>query len=173
MEKEITLDVVLTLGERLSSFGHTVRYTRSDDSYLSPSRRLEFIRKYKPDCFLSLHCNASGNPEANGVETIWRDQYDEELARSIQAALVQVTGLRDRGVKQDGTKEYFRNLAVLKDLKTPACLIEIGFLTNEEDRQVIRNIELVASAIEDGIVNWAWNGAGHSGDGHGGSDIAA
>ncbi len=159
MEKDITLDVVLTLGEKLSLYGHTVRYTRSGDSYLSPSRRLQLIHEYKPDCFLSIHCNASENPKAHGAETIWRDQYDEDLARNIQTSLVKFTGLYNRGLKQDGHKEYFRNLAVLKDLTTPACLIEIGFISNEDDLKVIHDIQLVAVAIEDGIANWAWNKA--------------
>lgn len=157
MEKDITLDVVLALGEKLTAYGHSVRYTRSDDSYLSPSRRLELIRAYKPDCFLSIHCNASDNSQAHGVETIWRDQYDEALARNIQDSLVKVTGLKDRGIKQDGTQEYFRNVAVLKDMETPACLIEIGFISNSEDMQVIRDIVLVTKAINEGLLNWSWD----------------
>lgn len=152
-EEDITLDVVLTLGERLSRKWQ-VRYIRQDDTYMSPGRRLQLIREYQPDCFVSIHCNASDKTSAHGIEVLWKDEYDKRLAETIQKSLLHYLGLRDRGIKRVGSPEYPRNLSVLQDLKTPAVLVEIGFITNDHDREVIQKIELVAEAIEEGIIAW-------------------
>lgn len=154
-EKDINLEVVLALGNILREEGYSVLFTRDRDKSLTPSQRLQMIRDYKPDCFISIHCNASSNSSANGIETIYRDEYDKHLAICVHGALVEATELRNRGIKQDGTKEYFRNLAILKDLETSAILVEIGFISNEDDLEFIEsNISLIASAIAEGVEEW-------------------
>lgn len=153
-EKDIALEVVLVLGNMLRDAGHNVLYTRDRDKYISPADRLKMIKSYQPDCFLSVHCNANKNPSASGVETIYRDEYDVELAHHVHIALVEHTGLKDRGVKQD-IEDLGRRLAVLGGLETPACLVEIGFISNEEDLAVIEDENLIASALLEGIANWA------------------
>jgi len=153
-EKDITLEVVLKLANLLRDAGHNVLLARDRDIYISPADRLAMIKRYSPDCFVSVHCNASSNPSASGVETIYRDEYDIELARHIHTALVDYTGLKDRGIKQD-SGDLGRRLAVLSDLNTPACLVEIGFISNKDDLRVIENENLIANAIFEGITNWA------------------
>lgn len=153
-EKDIALEVVLALGNMLRDAGHNVLYTRDRDNYISPADRLNMIKRYKPDCFVSVHCNSASNPSASGVETIYRDDYDVELAHHVHIALVEHTGLRDRGVKQD-IGDLGRRLAVLGNLETPACLVEIGFISNEEDLEVIEDESLIANALLEGIANWA------------------
>lgn len=153
-EKDINLDICLALGRLLESAGHVVLYTRTGDASISPSARLTLISKWKPEAFISVHCNASDNPQAHGIETIYRDDYDRNLAICVQSELVAATGMHNRGIKCDGSPEYHRNLAVLKDLETPAILVEIGFLTNSGDLQTIRNTGLIAQAIADGVQAW-------------------
>jgi len=153
-EEDINLEVATALGELLEAAGHAVLHTRSSDVYISPSARLTLIRKWQPKAFISIHCNAAADPAAHGIETIYRDDYDRNLAMCVQAELVAATGLHNRGIKCDGTKEYNRNLAVLKDLETPAILTEIGFITNDEDLAVMRDTRLIAQAIFDGIEAW-------------------
>ncbi len=153
-EKDIALEVVLQLGGLLREMGIQVLYTRDRDEYISPSDRLRMIQGYKPEGFVSVHCNAAANPAAHGIETIWRDDYDYPLAAAIHQALIAGTDLADRGLKQDGSPEYFRNLAVLKDLEVPACLTEIGFISNAGDEQVIENTTLIAQAIYMGVLAW-------------------
>jgi len=153
-EDDIALEVVLALGILLRDAGHNVLHTRDRDTYISPADRLGMIKRYEPDCFVSVHCNSASNPSARGVETIYRDEYDIELAHHVHIALVDYTGLKDRGVKQDNG-DLKRRLAVLGDLETPACLVEIGFISNEGDLEVIEDENLIANAILEGIANWA------------------
>ncbi len=145
-EEDITLAVVKRLGEKLEEAGHAVLYTRIGDTYISPPARLALIRKWKPGAFISVHCNASKNDSAHGTETWYADENDLELAQNIQAAMIEATGLADRGVKKD-----VRGLAVLKDYDTPAVLVEIGFIRSEEDVDVITDTELIAEALFQGI----------------------
>lgn len=155
-EKDITLELALEVGKLLIDIGHDVFFTRDRDVGITPSQRLIMIREYNPEAFISLHCNSAENEQALGIETIYKDEYDYPLAKSIHKVLIQETGRRDRGLKQDGSAEYKRNLAVLKDLETPACLVEIGFISNEEEAEFIKvNIDIMADAIAEGIDRFA------------------
>lgn len=157
-EKDIALEVALRVGEGLIDIGHDVLFTRDRDEGITPAQRLIMIREYEPEAFISIHCNSAENEQAHGIETIWKDKHDYPLAKRIHWALIEDTGRRDRGLKQDGSAEYKRNLAVLKDLETPACLVEIGFISNEEEAEFIKdNIELMANAIAEGINRFAEN----------------
>lgn len=147
-EKDVTLAVVQRLGELLEAEGHAVLYTRIGDTTISPPARLALIRKWKPEIFVSVHCNASTNDSAHGIETWYADENDLDLAKSVQTELVEATGLFDRGVKKD-----VKGLAVLKDYDTPSILTEIGFIRSEEDIEAIMNTELIAQALYRGIIN--------------------
>ncbi|NCO32991.1 MAG: hypothetical protein AUJ92_01720 [Armatimonadetes bacterium CG2_30_59_28] len=53
---------------------------------------------------------------------------DKPLADALQHKLIQVTGFRNRGVKQR------TDLAVLRFTGGPSVLIEFGFISNTGDR---------------------------------------
>ena len=157
-EEGINLGICLRLAERLRESGHIVILTRDKDAGLSPEERLVKIREYQPDAFVSVHCNAAKNPQAHGVETLYRDDFDYPLAAEIQKALIATTNMTDRGIKND-EKELGRRLAVLGDKETPSCLVEIGFISNRGDLKLImEEQELIVEALLDGINNWANNG---------------
>ena len=95
--------------------------------------------------FLSIHANSFADPSAHGIETviIGRGGVGEEIAIEIQKELVLATRLTDRGVKVD-------NLHVLRETDCPAALIEIGFISNPVEENLMKQDswdELVASAI--------------------------
>lgn len=154
-EEDITLEVILALGNTLTNRGYDVKYTRIFDEYISPANRLKFIQDMEPDCFISIHCNSSTNEYARGIETIYRDSYDYPLAASIHKSLIAETELKDRGIKND-EKGLKRRLAVLSDLETPACLVELGFLSNEEDLDYMKNNwPIMVEAIAEGVDAWS------------------
>lgn len=153
-EKTIALNVVREAAKLFEAAGYAVFQTRTKDAYVSPSARLRLISAWRPSVFVSVHCNASADPQAHGIETIYRDDYDRRLAMCVQAELVAATGMRNRGIKCDGTKEYSRNLAVLKSLETPAILVEIGFISHERDLAVMRDTRRIAQAICIGVETW-------------------
>lgn len=150
-EEDITLEVSLKLGHKLQEGGHSVIFTRDRDTTISPSGRLNMINQIQPEIFISIHCNASVNPEAHGCETIYRDEFDVRLAQCIQKSMVLNTGMRDRGVKQD-VKDLGRRLAVLGNLQVPSALVEIGFISNPLERTIMtERKDLIVSALKSGI----------------------
>ncbi len=87
---------------------------------------------FKADYFISIHCNAFGNPAANGVETYAYKPggKGQIIARSIQTELAAATGLKNRGVK-------YAEFYVLKYTICPAVLAEIGFITNPKEEKLM------------------------------------
>ena len=133
-EKDVALKISRMLYALLKKVGHEVRLTREDDSYPEWNQRVESTAD---DLFISIHCNASNNPRASGIETFCYKGSKEgkELAELVQANLIKHTSRIDRGVKEN------RGLYVLKNTKCPAVLAEIGFISNIEEEVLLNCVE--------------------------------
>jgi len=68
-EKNVTLEVARLLGKHLEQMGFTVLYTRAQDKYVPLEARTAMANARKADLFVSVHCNAHGDPGASGMET--------------------------------------------------------------------------------------------------------
>ena len=73
VEQEITLDVARRVGRLLQNRGIDVQYSREKNVYLSLHERTRMANKVKADLFLSIHVNASADPQASGFETFYLD----------------------------------------------------------------------------------------------------
>jgi N-acetylmuramoyl-L-alanine amidase len=89
-EKDITLDVSLSLRDVLSQRGVSVVMTRSTDTLIALSDRGRIANAKKGDLFLSIHVNAA-NPKwkqpgaARGFETYFLSEARTEDARRVEA----------------------------------------------------------------------------------------
>ena len=127
-EAVIALKYGLTLKDTFRALGVPVFMTRDDATDHAPvGARAAAAKAAGCDVLISLHLNDADDDSANGTETLFRDARDKVLADKIQAAMVGITGLRDRGVKQR------TDLAVLK-FDGLAVLLELGFIANDKDR---------------------------------------
>ena len=107
------------------------------------------------DLFVSLHCNSAVNESAKGTETLVYSfgEKSEQAALAIQSQLVTTLGTCDRGVKERP------NLIVLKNTIMPAVLVEIAFISNEKDVQLlIYRQDDIARAIARGITDYFLEG---------------
>ena len=70
-EKEVTLAIALKLGKLIEDSLKDVKviYTRRTDKFIELSERSNIANKNSADLFISIHCNANDNKEANGTET--------------------------------------------------------------------------------------------------------
>lgn len=134
-EKDLTLSIseaVVALLKADSSI--KVYATREDDSFLQLMERTAFSNEIEPDLFVSIHINSvDNNSAASGTETYYTEKLDtrnKTFATIVQKALVSEFGTRDRGVKNN-------TFVVTRYTNAPAILIEIGFLTNENDRAMM------------------------------------
>lgn len=102
------------------------------------------------DVFVSIHCNAF-NGVAQGTETLVYSfgGNSERLASCIQNQIINALGTVDRGLKERP------NLSVLRNTDMPAVLVELAFIDNEDDVQLLKNHQDdFAAAIARGITDY-------------------
>jgi N-acetylmuramoyl-L-alanine amidase len=163
-EKNITLDIALWTDTYLRKFENVETILmRLGDKTLHPKYRLKAIMDYKPDAFVSFHCNAiADNPvtpwderdHTRGFEIFYRDAEDKKLGACIMRVLDRSDlWEKNRGLKND-EKWLSKHLMVLNSLNVHSVLLELGFLTHKENRNLLLNksqeiAELVAHGILD------------------------
>ena len=114
-------------------------------------QRVADANAWGADYFISLHTNASSNPQATGREAFAFSEPSAafSLGEDILEGLNRTTGLRNRGMKAR------TNLYVLRKTAMPAVLVELGFITNPSDAALMNSRpDLFARGIYDGIVQY-------------------
>lgn len=156
-EDDINLEISLRLRNQLEARGHQIQMTRASSVYPTLTDRVRLANRWPADLFVSIHCNASTNEEAQGIETLIHsaDSPAADVARRIQARLVDAAGAVDRGVKARP------GIYVLRKTAMPALLIECGFVTHIDEEAMLNDPdyqEAIAEAIAEAIGE-AWGGA--------------
>ena len=113
--------------------------------------RVTQANDWPADYFISIHANASTNPEYNGTEVYTVASYTPAwyLAMEVLPEIVRRTGTKYNGV--------FLNpgLYVLRNTTMPAILVELGYITNYEDNQrMVNNGYQFAYGIYVGLLNY-------------------
>ena len=117
----------------------------------SLTARVREANLWGADIFISLHTNASNNPEATGTEVlVYRTSGAAfELAEDILREVTEITGLESRGVKSRP------GLYVLRKTNMPAILVEMGFISNPyEANFMANNPSLFAQGIYQGLLDY-------------------
>ena len=117
----------------------------------SLAARVRGANEWGADYFISIHCNASENPAANGTEVyVYRlGSPAAELAQQVLDAIVARVGTKDNGVRVNAS------LYVLRRTQMPAILVELGYITNESDVQKLVNDQYAfAYAIYEGLCRY-------------------
>jgi N-acetylmuramoyl-L-alanine amidase len=149
-EKDDNLRITLAVGNILKSKGVNVVYTRTGDNYLSLAERAAISNNSNADMFVSFHRNSAVNPEANGFENYTAPNASarsKQFAKTVYDDVVE-TGVfpTNRGVKE-------ANYYVLRNTKAPAMLLELGFISNNEDNERFDSgFDSLANSISDGIL---------------------
>ena len=140
--------------------------TRIDDRYLSLDQRRNIAQKNQADLFVSIHADGSPNHAARGLSvfTLSNAGASSTMAKLIADKENKVTTKAkkallsfDREININRSRQFsqallvhlshsvslhtnqpeYANFSVLRSLNMPSCLIEIGFLSNEEDRNLL------------------------------------
>lgn len=153
-EKNITIKTSLDLARKLELLGAVPILTRTSDTYLSLGSRVAIAYTQQADAFLSIHYNnAPDYPEANGISTFYYHPRDRELATILHREMMNATQLNDRNVK-------FGNYHVIRENRRPSVLLELGFVSNPKEEQLIktrRYQEIVTRAIVRGLNDYFAN----------------
>lgn len=102
--------------------------------------REEFVKLGYDPVFISIHANAAENGVANGYETFIFTGGSEEtemLGKIIHENALAAYRKHSETDIDRGLKEA--NFYVLKHTKSPAVLIECGFMTNAKDLELLKS----------------------------------
>jgi N-acetylmuramoyl-L-alanine amidase len=85
-EKDVVLGIAKKLAVKLrTEMGVQVVLTRRDDRFVALEDRTALANAEDADLFISLHVNASPNPDARGIETYYLDNTTDEAAIRLAA----------------------------------------------------------------------------------------
>jgi N-acetylmuramoyl-L-alanine amidase len=148
LEKTMTLQTALLLQKKLEKAGANVILTRTDDVFISLSNRLKSVFEYPADAFISIHYDSSSDPTANGMTIYYYDnERDKPLAKSLYSQLSTISTMKHRGIR-------FGDFHVLRENHRPSVLLELGYLSNPKEEQLISSSlyqEQVADAISESL----------------------
>ena len=157
-EQDITYFVGSYLAKFLSDAGFETSCSRNrlaDNVAATLNRSINYrymqANKFGADYFISLHCDSSPDKNARGAHicVYSKKSAAQKLAGAVIERLIPL-GLGGRSEKIVERK----NLGVLKHTNMPAILIEMGFITNPENAQLMRSPETLARAIFEGICDF-------------------
>lgn len=149
-EKDINLDVSKRVHQILTKKGYKAELTRWDDKTLSLQERVDFSDNNKASVFVSIHVNSSVSSEPNGIETHWWTTEGQSLAKVVHAEFAKKVKAVDRGLVK--SKFY-----VINHTKAKSILVEIGFISNDNERNELITQERkqnTAEGIAEGIIKF-------------------
>lgn len=154
-ECDVAADIAERAAGYLEAAGCEVQILQSDnlnhDSQYDVPCVCDAANGWPADIFVSLHCNAA-NTAARGTEVeVYRDDggSSSQLARCIQSQIVDNLGIIDRGINERP------RLIVLRSTDMPAVLVEMAFIDNDQDADLLINeADEFARAIARGITDY-------------------
>lgn len=157
LEKDDNLRLTLKVRDKLEEKGIRVILTRDDDSDITLKERCRLANKKRCDFFLSLHRNSAVS--GSGFEAwIAKEPKDDEeqIAQRLVKALSDISGLPNRGVKRGYRNSSGNNYYVNSNTNMPSILLEVGFVTSDEDnksfdKSLDENAEAIAEIIYESI----------------------
>jgi N-acetylmuramoyl-L-alanine amidase len=167
VEKDIVLQVAKDLRNYLQQSGALVYLTREEDKDLADGetkglarrkvedirRRVAFIKDKEADFFLSIHLNALPSTRWHGAQTFYYPglEKSEDLAKFIQAEI-------KRNLENTNRQALALNgMYLLKNAEVPGALIEMGFLSNEHERELLKTEsyqQKMAGSIYEGVLRF-------------------
>lgn len=135
-EKDINLNIVSYLKELLDEAEIKVYYTRLADEkvYLNP--RIDLANEVEADLLLSIHCNSSNVYSAKGCEVLYGTKNQKELTFNSQDfAQICLKAMTEEGTISARGLVKNNEIYIIGKSKVPIALVEVGFMTNEEDLQ--------------------------------------
>ncbi|CAN7216753.1 N-acetylmuramoyl-L-alanine amidase CwlD [Paenibacillus sp. LjRoot56] len=168
IEKDINLAITLRLRDYLQQAGAIVVLTRETDTDLAESgtkgyskrktqdlhNRADLIQNNNADMFLSIHLNSIPSDKWRGAQTFYylNNPDNPNLAALIQSELKRNLENTDRVAKLADKTVY-----LLKTLKIPSALVEVGFLSNPEEAKLLADEnyqKILAASVYQGILRY-------------------
>lgn len=129
-EKDMVLNIAQQIKKASDKDGkYEVILTRSDDTYATLAERTEQINKLNPEMVISLHINRT--PEANTNKS-GHEIFIQKTSESKSLAEKLSKKLGECSIKEE-------NLHILRNSKSPAVLVELGYINNTKEREYMNS----------------------------------
>lgn len=158
LEKDITLNISLNLANYLRQTGFKVSLTRTNDEAVKKTKaddiheRVKLINNSKANLYISIHANSFPSSMVKGAQVFYKNNDENKNLSNIimkKLKILDPTSNREPLIIKD---KY-----LVDNIDIPGCLIEVGFLTNENDLNNLTNINYqqdLAFLIYLGIVEY-------------------
>jgi N-acetylmuramoyl-L-alanine amidase len=153
LERDLTLSTSILLAKKLQQAGAFVTLTRSDNTYLSLSSRVNKSHQAFADSFVSVHFNSASSSARGIMSFYYTANKEKKLAESIQGELLKQTSMVNQNVR-------FGDYHVIRENKQPAVLLELGFLSNSVEELLVSSKgyqEKAANGIVSGLSRYFTN----------------
>lgn len=156
LEKNLNLDISLTLSDIFSLFGYDTVLTRTEDTLLYDyfddledytgkkktydlRNRLRIAEESGAELFVGIHMNKFPKEQYKGLQVYYSPNTDESR---IAASMIQ--SYAKKFIMPDNNREIKcanQSIYILKRIKIPAVLVECGFLSNPEELSLLTTKE--------------------------------
>lgn len=169
-ESDIALSIAFKLRDYLQGQGALVLLTRENEYDLAPKdlkgyskrkvvdlkKRVELINTTGSELFISIHLNATTDTVSRGAVTFYTNKAEgsKRMAHFAQDELARVLENTDRDEK------VLNNVYILKKAEIPGVLVEVGFLSNKNERTLLNQDDYqdkVAFSIYNGTLRYFSN----------------
>jgi N-acetylmuramoyl-L-alanine amidase len=129
-------DIVLSIAKKVQDLNKdkqlNLNLTRDIDHFVSLNNRVNLANEKAADLLLSLHANYTGKTDVSGFEIFIKENALTEESLALAKAIE--TTYPDQIKKR---KVTVANFTVLKNSECPSALLELGFMSNESDRNYL------------------------------------
>ena len=176
VEKDINLEIALTLRSMLEASGFEVLMTRETDiSIHDPSaktikqqktsdlkNRLKMTQENPDAIFVSIHQNQFPQGKYKGAQVFYgrKNEQSKVLAELVQATMIEQLDHTNKRKCKEGGKELY----LLYESEVPTVLVECGFVSNPEEAALLSTEEYrkkVAFSIYSSLMKYTETSLGY------------
>ena len=127
-----------------------VYYTRTTDTRPNQMQRVTLANDVEADFLVSIHCNSNKAKSLNGTEVLYNSMQNKWTgmnSRSFSKLCLEEM-CEHLGRKNNGIVARDHDVTVVKEARMPVALIEMAYISNESDLQVLAQEESRRAAAE-------------------------
>lgn len=161
VEAEINLEISKLLKEKLEKLNYNVIMTRKDEKSLGANKkedmanRAKIIKRAMPDMVVSIHVNKYVNTSRRGVQVFYDDTgRNQKYAENMQGVIN--SRINSKYAKRTDLACLKGDYFITKCSDYPSVIVETGFISNEEDRKLLKDNkfrEELCDSIIDSIIS--------------------
>lgn len=116
------------------------------------SRRANIINNSSASLYLSIHLNSLSDKKWSGAQVFYveANPNNKIIANVLQEQLKQ-------DLKTERTEKKIDNQYMYKRIKVPGVLVEVGFISNDEERNLLKQENYqnkISLSLKEGIINY-------------------